>query len=291
MPQPNALDQVTFEFDRTRLAGFSMAALATYLQLPDYDSCFDMGECPLSAVPLNHVFLTHAHGDHTRCLMRHWHLRRVMSIARPPVYYLPEAIRQGCEAWIRTEFRFEGKREPYELPRLIGVAPGDGPWPLPYRKDLRAVAFASQHNVPGCGYTIFEARHKLLDEFVGRPGKEIAELRRKGVEVQRDLLHPVVSFVGDSVGSVLRDEAHIWRSRIVVIETTHVLPEERAESRARAHTHLDELVELMEEDPDLIACDHLVLTHFSMMYPPELVHETVAQRIPERFRDRVHVLL
>jgi ribonuclease Z len=59
----NALEQVTMQCGQLSLAGFSISGLATYVQVPQLDLCFDMGECPLSAVPLRHVFLTHAHGS------------------------------------------------------------------------------------------------------------------------------------------------------------------------------------------------------------------------------------
>ena len=108
---PNALNQVVVPIEGTTLRGFSIAGLATYLQVPELDVCFDMGECPISAVPLNHVFLTHAHGDHWRCLSRHWALRHMTGMGREAVYYMAEElVPRFCDLW-RAEMRFEGVAE------------------------------------------------------------------------------------------------------------------------------------------------------------------------------------
>jgi len=80
----NALNQVELKAGGLTVMGFSVSALATYGQVPTLDVCFDMGQCPLSAVPINHAL-----GDHTRCLLRHDALRRLSTIPRAGVYYVP----------------------------------------------------------------------------------------------------------------------------------------------------------------------------------------------------------
>src|SRR5262244_1255803 len=122
----NALAQVTLHLDGLTVAGFSIAGLATYVQVPELDACFDLGECPLAALPLGQVFLTHAHGDHARCLPRHWQLRRMLGMNREARYFLPESIRPACEAWVRAEAAFEGVPEVDVIaPPLTGLSPGE----------------------------------------------------------------------------------------------------------------------------------------------------------------------
>ena len=107
----NALRQIHVDTPCSPISGFSISGLATYIQIPELDFCIDMGECPLSAIPLNHVFLTHAHGDHARCLMRHHSLRKMMGVERDSVYYMPDCVSENAKAWIKAEALFEGVGE------------------------------------------------------------------------------------------------------------------------------------------------------------------------------------
>lgn len=135
----NALRQVTLRLDHLTLAGFSISGLATYVQIPELDVCFDMGECPLSALALDHVFLTHAHGDHARCLPRHWAVRRMLGNAKPACYFLPAAIAGAFADVIRAEARFESVRA---LARLHDRA-----------RETRAAARAARRSATSCSST------------------------------------------------------------------------------------------------------------------------------------------
>ncbi len=274
------------------LTGFSISGLATYLQIPALDVCFDLGECPLSALPLNHVFLTHAHGDHARCLPRHWQLRRMLGNPRAAAYFLPEAIRAGCEGWIRAEAQFEGVPEDgVETPAFHGLVASEALVALPHRPDLRVRAFDVRHSVPSLGYTILAHKRKLRAEYAGVPGPEIAALRKRGVEVQVEVDDPMVTFIGDCVGASLVEQAHIWASPVVIIEATFLEAGEEALAAKKMHTHLADIAAALDQLGDRVATRHIVLKHFSMRYARDQVLALVAAGIPAPFRDRIRVLL
>jgi ribonuclease Z len=288
----NALAQVSLRLDQYTVVGFSISGLATYVQIPELDVCFDMGECPLSSLSLNHVFLTHAHGDHSRCLLRHWHLRRMVGIDKPAAYFLPEELRPALEGMVRAEAAFEGvPEEAVETPRFHGLVAGGDSVALPFRKDLRVRAFPVRHSVPSLGYTILARKRKLKPEYRDTPGLEIARLRKAGVEVQTELDDPIVTFIGDCIGESLVEQDHIWASPITIIEVTFLEAGEEALAAKKAHTHLSEVARVLDELGDRIATKHIVLKHFSMKYSRDRVLELVAAGIPERFRDRIRVLL
>ena len=186
----NALKQVRLHAACSSMQGFSISGLATYLQFPEMNFCVDMGECPLSATPIDHVFLTHAHGDHARCIMRHNSLRKMMGVERDSVYYIPESIYEGAKAWIKAEAMFEGVNESkFRYPELEPVKAGTRT-PLRYRKDLVIEPFEVRHSVPAMGATVYLHKKKLLDEFLGKSAQEIIELRQKGVEITREVYDP-----------------------------------------------------------------------------------------------------
>ena len=151
----NALRQIHVDTPCSPISGFSISGLATYIQIPELDFCIDMGECPLSAIPLNHVFLTHAHGDHARCLMRHHSLRKMMGVERDSVYYMPECVSENAKAWIKAEALFEGVGEAkFRYPDIEPVVAG-GLQFLSYRKDLALEAFEVKLSLPALGGTLY----------------------------------------------------------------------------------------------------------------------------------------
>ncbi|NIP71801.1 MAG: MBL fold metallo-hydrolase, partial [Gammaproteobacteria bacterium] len=119
---------ITLQLAQERVVAFSISALSTYALVPELNCAFDMGDCLLDAVPIERVFVTHAHGDHTRCLFRHDSLRRLMGMA-PATYYVPAATVEGfrglAEAWRRLESVRPRQHEP---PRLEGLEPGAVVW-------------------------------------------------------------------------------------------------------------------------------------------------------------------
>jgi ribonuclease Z len=287
-PHLNALHPVRLDAAGLPIVGFSISGLATWLLAPTLGVAFDMGECPLEALSIDHVLLTHAHGDHARCVPRHWQLRRMIGNPRPGRYLMPAALVEPFADWIRAEARFEGVRGEVSLPELVGLAPGDV---LPLRDDLRVTAFAASHTVVSLGYTVSERRKKLKAELEGWPGDKLAALRRRGVTLHEDRLFPKITFIGDCVASTLLEEAHIWRSPVLVLETTFVEPHEEPLAAPRGHTHLNELAAVLREIGDAPAVQALVLKHFSMRTDPARARALIQTQLPESWRSRVLVLL
>ena len=283
----NALKQVHLKAVCSSVQGFSISGLATYMQFPELDFCVDMGECPLSATPLDHVFLTHAHGDHARCLMRHHSLRKMMGVERDSVYYIPECICEGAKNWIKAEAMFEGVSEAkFQYPEIVPVKAGER-IALAYRKDLVLEPFSVKHSIPALGATVLLHKKKLKDEFLGKSADEIIKLRQDGVEITREVYEPLLSFTGDCLGESLLENASIFKSKVLITECTFIAPEDEAMSRKKGHTHLDHIVHALNELGDEVKCEQIILSHFSMKYSEKYIQEALKKAIPEKFKERV----
>lgn len=290
----NALAGVKMNLADTETVGFSVSGLATWMIAPQLNVCFDMGECPLNALPMDHVFLTHAHGDHSRCLMRHHALRKMIGIEREASYYIPESIIEKAKDWIRASALFEGVHaKNVHLPHLIPLShmsEQSEPIQLTYRKNLSVRSFRVNHGVPSLGYTLYDSRLKLKKEFHHLPGHELAQLKKKGVVIQSPLHTPHFTFIGDCTSKSLSHELSIWRSKVLVIESTFIGDGEERLARQRGHTHLKEIGDLLYELNDEVLCQAIVLKHFSMKVKPLDALEAALRLIPSVFHDRVYLM-
>ena len=283
----NALKQVHLNTSCTSVNGFSISGLATYFQFPELDFAVDMGECPLSATSINHVFLTHAHGDHARCLMRHHSLRKMMGVERDSVYYMPQEIASGAKNWIRAEALFEGVPESkFRYPEICPVEKGKRT-PLKYRKDLVLEAFEVKHSVPAMGATLYLHKHKLKKEYLGKTPAEIIELRKNNVEITREVFEPLISFLGDCLGESILQNPNVFQSKVLVLECTFLDDEDEPMSHKKGHTHLRQIVKALEKYRKDIACEKILLTHFSMKYSEKHIRGMLDKSIPDEFKDLI----
>lgn len=290
----NALSGVHIKAAQLSLEGFSISGLATWLVASELNTCFDMGECPLSAVPMDHVFLTHAHGDHSRCLMRHHALRKMLGIEREATYYMPEQLLRPAEDWIRASAVFEGARGHIRLPRLepLRHTPASAePTPLAYRKNMSVRAFHADHGVPSLGYTLYDSRMKLKREYMGLAGAELARLKREGVQIEAPLHLPLLTFIGDCTAQTLRREEELWESRVLVIEATFIDEGEEQFARSRGHTHISEIGDILRERRGAVGCEAIILKHFSMKVKPHEAVEAALRHIPHEDHERVFLML
>ncbi len=279
---------VLLDLDGLEVQGFSIGGLATYLMVPEWKVCFDIGECPVEAIRFPYLFLTHSHGDHARGLLRHFSLRRMLNIP-PAEYYVPdflvEPLRNLALAWCDLE----GHRNRQEYVPDFRALPKRGSVDL--NRQLRVATFPVDHRVRSLGFTAQEVRKKLKPEFHGTAGHELGALKRQGVEIETETLHPRLTFIGDTTIRTLEREPHCLDSEILVIETTFILPEDLEMAKPKGHLHLQELFDLLSANPEACRFQHLVLKHFSMKYTRAQIEAVVRKRTPSFLKDRVRLLI
>lgn len=277
---------ITLRFEGLEVTAFSISGLATYVLLPKYDLCFDLGHCPTEAVRLRNVFLSHVHQDHSLGVVRHASMRQMFG-GRPSRVWCPAESADALRTVLRSFAEME-RRPTDGLDDVVRpVSAGDV---IPLGRRARVEAFDVVHRVPSRGYTVVELRQHLRAQYAGMPGAEIHAARLRGEVVADEHAHPVFTYVGDSTIATLERHPEVGKSDVLFLEATHLPGTDPSVSANYGHTHLDELVALWARAPEALQSRHVVLKHFSMKYEADDVRGAWAA-LPEGLRERVTMLV
>src|SRR3954464_3453752 len=99
---------VSLRFGSLDLEAFSISGLASYVTVPAFDACFDLGHCSVDASHLRNVLLSHVHQDHSLGAIRHLALRRMRG-EKPSRIFLPQESRAAMIDVLRAYERLEEK--------------------------------------------------------------------------------------------------------------------------------------------------------------------------------------
>ena len=277
---------VALRLGALEIEAFSISGLSTYVLIPAFDACFDLGHCSVEASRVRNVVLSHVHQDHALGVVRHLSLR-AMTGASPPRIYVPAESRDALLDVLRAHERLE-QRAPAELELIVrGVAPGDV---LRLSSRYAVHAFDVVHRIASRGYTVVETRRKLKADFLGLPGEAIGAARARGEELYDYREVRLFTYIGDSTIDTLERHPEVGESEILFLEATHLPGTAREVSARYGHTHLEELAELATRRPEALASRYVVLKHFSMKYDEEQIRASLAA-LPAGLRERVTLLV
>ena len=262
-----------------KLEGLSVAGVETCIEVPSLRLVLDMGRCTRTAIHQPLVLVSHGHLDHIGAIAQHAARRSMMHLGES-TYVVPAAVADDVEGLFNAAGRLDGQVIPR---RVMPLAPGES---FQISKDRWVRPFETYHRVPSQGYTVWERRHRLRNEFRGLPGAELGDLRKRGVEIEEAREVPLLSFTGDTRIEVLERTPELQRTETLVMESTF-LDElvSVAEARATGHIHLDELLQRSE----LLPKNEVVLSHFSARYRDEDVRRILGGRLPEELRPFVRL--
>jgi ribonuclease Z len=276
---PEGRGRVRVDAAGIAIEGVSIAGHESFYKVPGFRVLLEFGRAPDDTVGYATVCLTHGHLDHAAGLAHHAS-RRTLQGLPPARIFAPEEAVSDLEAWLAISHRLE------DVEYGVRVTPAVAGRTVALRNDLELKFLPGRHRVPTAGYLFSEIRRKLKDEFLDLPGERIAALRAAGAEVTRRVETPLLAYPGDCGATIFEAAPELFRARVLLIECSFLLPEDRDRARVYEHLHLDDFL----ERADLFRNEAIVLTHFSQRYRPAEIREAL-RSLPEALARRVILFL
>jgi len=262
------------------LIGYSVAGEESVVQVPELDVCFDIGRSPYFALTSNTICITHGHMDHLAGLAYYLSQRHFQGM-KPGTVLLPRELAGPTDSMLRCWRDVEKQGTPYTL---IPMTPGTD---HAVRRDFLIRAVETHHGGGSLGYSLISVREKLKPEFMGVPGPDLANLRKKGVEIQYRLEVPLVTYLGDTTGGPVFDHPDVQKAEILITECTFFDPTHKQRAKVGKHLHLDDLVGILPK----LKNQHLVITHVSRRISVRRARNLLRKRVGEERMRNIHFLM
>lgn len=267
-------------FGQQSVIGYSVAGEETVAQIPELNVCFDIGRCPHFALTSDIICLSHGHMDHIAGLA-YYLSQRYFQGMKAGTILLPREMERAVDQLLRTWRDVERQGTPY---KLVPMTAGET---YEVRRDFVIRAFATHHGGTSLGYSLINVREKLKEEWHGTPGPQLADLRKRGVEIQYRVEVPLVAYLGDtSVGPVF-DNPDVQNAQILITECTFFENDHKPKAKAGRHLHLDSFVELLPK----LKNPHIVVAHVSRRTGIRRARTLLRKRIGDEAMARIHFLM
>ncbi|GBF49567.1 metallo-beta-lactamase [Leptospira ryugenii] len=270
-----------FEHKNLRFEGISEGGIRTSVCLPSLDLLFDFGTLNPDKIHISQILLTHAHLDHSAGIPYYVSQRSLRNLP-PPKIYVPKAIEEQLLQILKLYAQMEDFDYQYSV---IGLEHNAS---IPLKPGYFFKALPSFHRVSSQGYTVFETKRKLKQEFSHIDSQEIRKMKELGKDPTEEVNFPLVSFSGDTKIEYVLENEDVRKSQILFLECTYYC-EKRGVERARewGHTHLDEIV----AHADLFENEALVLIHPSKRYSFKELNDWLVKKMPPKLLERTHLFL
>jgi ribonuclease Z len=176
----------------------------------------------------------------------------------------------------------ERQNTPY---KLVPMAPGSV---YDVRKDFIIRAVETHHGGASLGYVLVSVREKLKAEYFGRPGPELAALRKSGVDIQYRLEVPLVAFLGDTAYGRVFDEPDVRNAEVLLTECTFFERDHKSRAKHGKHLHVDQFVELVLPN---LKNQHIIVSHVSRRTGVRKAKAILRRRVGEEGMKNVQFLM
>ena len=261
------------------LSGTSRSGVRSCFYCPELSTYFDAGLQGLSAADM--IFLTHGHADHS-----HGVAMMNLEFVSKAKLFVPSEIASDVINTISSFYRMNGNPgtkvdSKYEV---IGVNPNTSfdvkldnvikETPISQTskvkskiipgKEYMIETFKCYHPVPAVGYGIYEKRKKIKPEYEKLPGKEIGQLRKKGIDINYIKNEPIIAYLGDTTEKVFQDinNNNLFNFPYIITECTYIYSDHIDEAKRGGNTNWYNLMPIIQAHSDVI----FILIHFSPRY-------------------------
>jgi ribonuclease Z len=248
--------------NRFTLTGFSRAAEATGLYVPEMDVMLDAGTV-VTTTKFRRLFVTHSHSDHSLQIP----LMYSASSPTPIDIYVPNESVPYFDAYLTSAQLLNDHGDEKAIDTcakrylLHGVSEQQI---IELDKSYRVEIINCHHTIPCVGFVFYEKRSKLKSDYIHLTGKQIQERKKQGVDVTEQVSIPLFAFLGDTTPDVFAPGSNsakvlLDQMPVIICECTFLDGEQ---SNTKGHTHWNGLKPIIEQHPHIT----FVLIHFSLKH-------------------------
>jgi ribonuclease Z len=246
--------------DRLTLTGFSRAAQATAIFIPEMNLMLDAGTV-VTATKSRRLFVTHSHSDHS------YQIPLMYSRSSPMDIYVPNESVPHFNTYLTSAqlLNDHGNEKAIATCAKCFVLHGVlDQQIIELDNSYRVEIITCHHSVPCVGYAFYEKRSKLKSDYAHLTGKQIQEIKKQGINVTEQISVPLFAFLGDTTPDVFKSGSHsakvlLEQMPVIICECTFLDGEQ---SNNKGHTHWNGLKPIIEQHPHIT----FVLIHFSLKH-------------------------